>query len=157
MVYCIYYTLVFKFLFIWEKREQAWAEGRGRGKGSRAGTWTGGLIPGPWDHDLSQRQMVNWLSYQGAPHLLYFKHFINKNINFLFSKILLIWERVREQERGWKRPQAGGRAEGEADLPLSREPKTGLNPRTLRDHDPSWRQMLNWPSHPGAQKTFKTF
>ena len=25
------------------------------------------LIPGPWGHDLSQKQMLNWLSPPGAP------------------------------------------------------------------------------------------
>ena len=31
------------------------------------------LIPGPWDHDLSQRQMLNQLSHPGAPiHALTF-------------------------------------------------------------------------------------
>ena len=29
------------------------------------------LIPGPWDHDLSGRQMLNWLSHPGAPSLLF--------------------------------------------------------------------------------------
>ena len=45
-----------------------------RGKGQRekqtscwAGSLTWGSIPGPWDHDLSQRQMLNWLSYPGVP------------------------------------------------------------------------------------------
>jgi len=26
-----------------------------------------GLIPGPWDHDLSQRQTLNQLSHPGVP------------------------------------------------------------------------------------------
>ena len=29
-----------------------------------------GSIPGPWDHDLSQRQMLNQLNHPGAPTLL---------------------------------------------------------------------------------------
>ena len=43
---------------------------------------------------------------------------------------------------------SGGRGEGEAeaDTLLSRDPKAGLNPRTL-----SQRQMLNHLSHPGTQ------
>ena len=28
-----------------------------------------GSIPGPWDRDLSQRQMLNWLSHPGTPNL----------------------------------------------------------------------------------------
>ena len=37
-------------------------------------TW--GSIPGPWDHDLSQRQMLNRLSHPGTPRLsfLYSQH-----------------------------------------------------------------------------------
>jgi len=35
-----------------------------------------------------------------------------------------------------------GAAEGEAGCPLSREPNTGLDPRTL-GHDPSRRQTLH--------------
>ena len=32
-----------------------------------AGSLMQGLITGPWDHDLSQRQTLNWLSHPGAP------------------------------------------------------------------------------------------
>jgi len=42
-------------------RERAQAEGRGRGR-SRfplSRELTQDLIPRPWDHDLSQRQMLN--------------------------------------------------------------------------------------------------
>ena len=36
----------------------------------------GGLIPGPWDDDLSQRQMLNQLSHPGTP--LYENFFLSK-------------------------------------------------------------------------------
>ena len=29
--------------------------------------WAKSLIPGPWDHDLSRRQLLNQLSHPGAP------------------------------------------------------------------------------------------
>lgn len=45
---------------------------------------------------------------------------------FLFN-ILFIYLREKEKERA----QAGMRAEGEADSPLSREPNVRLHPRTL--------------------------
>ena len=31
-----------------------------------AGSWMWGSIPGPWDHDLSQRQMLRQLSHPGT-------------------------------------------------------------------------------------------
>ena len=42
---------------------------------------------------------------------------------YLFERVT----RKREKERA----QAGGRAEGEADFPLTRKPNTGLHPRTM--------------------------
>ena len=44
-----------------------------------AGSLMWRLIPGPWDHDLGQRQMLNRLSHPDAPH----SYFLN-----LFKKIL---------------------------------------------------------------------
>ena len=38
---------------------------------------------------------------------------------------------------------AKGEGEGEADSPLSREPHTGLHPRTLE----SWTELLRHPEH----------
>ena len=62
---------------------------------------------------------------------------------FIFLKILFIdfckkrWENSREQ--AWAR----GGAEKEADSPLKREPKVGLQPRTLRSWQ-SQRQSFYW-------------
>ena len=33
-----------------------------------AGSQMWGSVPGCWDHDLSQRQTLNWLSYPGTPN-----------------------------------------------------------------------------------------
>ena len=48
----------------------------GGGTRSRLPCWTGSpmwsSILGPWDHDLSQRQMLNWLSRPGALYLALF-------------------------------------------------------------------------------------
>ena len=42
----------------------------GRQREKQAASWAGslmlGLIPGSWDHDLSQRQILNWLSHPGT-------------------------------------------------------------------------------------------
>ena len=59
-------------LFIWDReRENAQAGERGRGKKEKqtpswAGSQTQGSIPGPLDHDLSWRQMCNYLSHASA-------------------------------------------------------------------------------------------
>ena len=63
--------LIFKkILFIWQKEQ---AEGEADSPLSREpDAGIDGLIPGPWDHDLSWRQMLNRLSHPGA---LIFKSF----------------------------------------------------------------------------------
>ena len=60
----------FKILFIYlRERERAQAavgaEGEGEADCLLSPMW--GSIPGPQDHDLSQRQMLNRLSHLGAP------------------------------------------------------------------------------------------
>ena len=45
-----------------------WAEGEGEADSPLSRELMRGLIPGPWDHDLSQRQMLNHLSHPGAPN-----------------------------------------------------------------------------------------
>ena len=67
----------FKILLIWQRvesqRAQVWwgcGEEQWRKQEKQAPHWGGspmrGSIPGPWDHDLSQRQMHNRLSHPGA-------------------------------------------------------------------------------------------
>ena len=70
--------------------------------------------PGPWDHDLKQRQTFNPLSHPGAPDVIFLVIF------YLFIYL---------KERG-----VGGGAEGEgqADSALSWEPNMVLDPMTLR-------------------------
>ena len=51
---------------MWE-RESMSGEEREKQAVCWAGSLTQGSIPGPWDHDLSQRQMLNQLSHPGAP------------------------------------------------------------------------------------------
>ena len=46
-----------------------WAEGEGEADSPLSRELMRGLIPGSWDHDLSQRQMLNHLSHPGAPGL----------------------------------------------------------------------------------------
>ena len=63
-------------------------------------------------------------------HLLYV-FILYALLPILFKKIFIyLFMRDTHRERG--QAQAGGMAEGgEADSPLSREPNTGLDPRTL--------------------------
>ena len=45
-----------------------------------------GSVPGPWDHDLSWRQMLNLLRHPGAPPLLFFeKRIVGLNLEIQFS------------------------------------------------------------------------
>ena len=50
-----------------EQAEWAWGEERVLHSGLQAG-----LIPGPWDHDLSPRHMLDSLSHPGAPEYVVF-------------------------------------------------------------------------------------
>jgi len=59
---------------------------------------------------------------------------------FYFLKIFIY---LREKA------QVGGGAEGDADSPWAGTPMRGSIPG-LQDHDLSWRQTLNWLSHPGS-------
>ena len=94
-----------------------------------------GLMPRPWDYDLSQRQMLNQLSHPGShQHFFFFK------ILFIYS-----WEtqRERERHRQWEKQASYG------------DPNAGLNPRTPG----SWLEPkadAQPVSHPGApQHDFK--
>ena len=60
-----------------------------------------------------------------------------------FLKVLFIY--LRERERG----QAVGKGEAESGLPTEQGDQFGAPSQNL-EHDPSWRQMLNWLSHPNA-------
>ena len=71
----VHFSTFFLILFIYLKGEHEWEEGQ-KEKGKQTPRWAGrptwGSIPGPQDHDLSQRQMLNQLSYPGVPQLLLF-------------------------------------------------------------------------------------
>ena len=84
--YCTLPILLFIFLkdFVylfdreWESTSTSRGRGRGRGRSSLftkqgAGSPMLGSIPGPWDLDLRQRQMFNWLNHPSAPNLLFLK------------------------------------------------------------------------------------
>ena len=56
----------------------------GKGEAGSAGSLIWGSIPRLWDHDLSQRQTLNWLSHPGTPNVFSLK------CNFICSLIGLI-------------------------------------------------------------------
>ena len=69
----VFITILFFFLtilFIWEgERDQERAQKEREKAGSLLSRELGwGSIPGPWNNDLSGRQMPNQLSHSGTPH-----------------------------------------------------------------------------------------
>ena len=88
-----------------------------------------GLIPGPQDHDLSQRQTLNQLSHAGTPLFIYF----------------------REREKAWAGGTEGD-GESQADCVLSAEPNSGLSlttPRSWPEPKQELDAQLTTPSsHP---------
>ena len=83
------------YLLIWQresressrqKEREKQAEGKEKLAPCRAGSLMWGSSPGPWDHDLSRRQMLTWLSHQGSV-----SSFISSLCNRSFSKTLSVW------------------------------------------------------------------
>ena len=63
-------------------RERTWVGGKGRRRGrsrllSEQGAQHEAPFPGPWGHDLSRRQTLNWLSHPGAPSVNHFNKWSN--------------------------------------------------------------------------------
>ena len=56
------------YLFIWERAKE-----REHKQGGAYFSLSKNSIPGPWDYDLSQRQMLNQLSYPDTPVFLFNK------------------------------------------------------------------------------------
>ena len=82
-----------KMLFIWEReREQAREHKQGQRERRKltpcwTGTWspTQGTVSGPWDHELAQRQMLNWLSHPGTLGQVYTLCFAHHKYIFCLS------------------------------------------------------------------------
>ena len=57
----------------WLIFEREWAGGEGGEEGEADSQWAGSpvwdSVPGPWDHDLSWKQMLNLLSHPDTPEL----------------------------------------------------------------------------------------
>jgi len=71
-----------------ERERQSTSRERCKGRGrsrlpAELGARTWGLIPGPGDHDLSQRQTLNCLSHPGA----LIESFLNRMNKFIFSEV----------------------------------------------------------------------
>ena len=53
------------FIYLTEREREHKQEWQAEGEG-KAGSLTWDSIPGPWDHDLSQKQLLNWQSPSGT-------------------------------------------------------------------------------------------
>ena len=106
---------------------------------------TCGSIPGPWDHDLSQRQMLNWLSHPGTPSIFF----------FFFHDAFILKEREH---------LSGGRSkrgrESSSRCPVKCRVPSGSDPRTLR----SWperksraRHSIDWATQAPLYFFFKIY
>ena len=129
---------------MYKQREQQ------RERENQAPNWAGSLmlgsIPGPWDHDLSQRQMFNWLSHLISPKNKFLRMFLNDYLvweitdeslrNHVFFKDSFIY--LRERESLWACGVEGGGWRERENLmqthhsSLSVEPDRRLDLLTLR-------------------------
>lgn len=66
----VFFFFLRRYLFIWVR---AGAEEGAEGEGETEQRLMWDSIPGPWEHDLSQREMLNWLCHSGAPFYLFFQ------------------------------------------------------------------------------------
>ena len=79
----LFIYLFLTFIYFWD-RDRAWT---GEGQRGRHRIWNrlqalscqhrarrGAQTHGPWDHDLSQSWLLNWLSHPGAPSFSTFKN-----------------------------------------------------------------------------------
>ena len=67
-----FYFILFTYLRKIEHKQGGWQRVREKQTSYGAGSLMWSLIPGPWDHDLSQIQMIIQLSHSGAPTVLHF-------------------------------------------------------------------------------------
>ena len=105
------FSLFFKdFIYSTEEREST-TRGEGEEEASflLSGEPVWGSIPGPWDHDLSQRQKLNWLSHPGT--LKFSSYAIPVKITIVGSEVIVIsltrliqvtWENFNELRKSIK-------------------------------------------------------
>ena len=65
-------------------------------------------IPRPWDHDLSRRQMLNWLSHLGSPVIVFFCFFAccSSNLEFLYPSHFFSFLKNKQAWSLWIVPSA---------------------------------------------------
>ena len=73
LIHLCYFIFLRFHLLEREHKQGEWQRQREKQAPCWAGNPMWGLIPGPWDHNLSLRQMLNWLSHPGAPIFTIFK------------------------------------------------------------------------------------
>ena len=88
-------------LFIWQSQRTQWQRERGKQASGEEGSPMQGWIPGSWDHDLSRRQMLNWLSHPGTPIILFVGDLYCNEKNCL--KITLVQTRLSGGQASWEK------------------------------------------------------
>ena len=115
----LFRPFVLRFYLFERKQEARENKRRGVQRKKQTPRWAGsqmwGSIPGPWDYDLSWRQLLNWLSHPGIPIpvflILFSVYTLSFKIFFLvFCSVFKIWfirERGRDPGRRRNRLHAG--------------------------------------------------
>lgn len=142
--------LIFKFLkrfylIIWEKaREHKQGRGSERsGRPTEQGCPTWGLVPAPWDHNLSQRQRLNWLSPPDTPKCIFNK----ENLAFFLLGCISCHSKLQSSKRDIIKTLKGSE-KTEIDIKhFSAEKAFNLSP---------WVQWLHTYPHSGQLWSFNS-
>lgn len=76
------FTLDFFFKIFFERQTDRQHEQRGEGEAGLAGSPMQDSTPGPRDHDLSRRQMLNQVSHAGTPDAGFLKKSVIPKIEY---------------------------------------------------------------------------
>ena len=93
LFYSCYIIIYLFILFIHEREREvhmSWGEGQ-RERDKQTPHWAGSLkqdsVPGPGDHDLSQRQTLNQLSHPGTPRYHFFDGCVVFHCVYIYIRI----------------------------------------------------------------------
>ena len=109
--YILNYLFFFFLKILFDREQASTSRGRDRQHWQRerekralhgVGILTWGLIPGHWDHDLSWRQTLNWLSHPGASWITLRKNAVFLRWFFCFKNLwwLPISKRIKRRFLG---------------------------------------------------------
>ena len=113
---CWFYLFISEWVHEHNQSERQREEGRKKQTLLWAGSLMWGLIPGPWDHDLSWRQMLNQLSHPGI-HVFLFLSFLDSSMCSQSLELLIhpkgspksvtILLSLWEHKKGWFKLKGG--------------------------------------------------